>query len=91
MIDPQLLPPEVADALQLVDEPHVPDAEKERAMKVLNEYVLMQRQEMSRAIKPIVNTAPKIGRNDACPCASGRKYKKCCMHKSPSSDDGTAA
>jgi hypothetical protein len=22
--------------------------------------------------------APKIGRNDPCPCASGKKYKKCC-------------
>ncbi|MEJ0028442.1 MAG: UPF0149 family protein [Rhizomicrobium sp.] len=25
-----------------------------------------------------VRTAPKIGRNDPCPCGSGRKYKKCC-------------
>lgn len=24
---------------------------------------------------------PKIGRNAPCPCGSGRKYKKCCMHK----------
>jgi|GEM_PF-304756 len=23
-------------------------------------------------------TQPKIGRNDACPCGSGKKYKKCC-------------
>jgi len=22
----------------------------------------------------------KIGRNDDCPCGSGRKYKKCCLH-----------
>ena len=22
----------------------------------------------------------KIGRNDACPCGSGKKYKKCCLH-----------
>lgn len=25
--------------------------------------------------------AQKIGRNDPCPCGSGRKYKKCCMGK----------
>jgi SEC-C motif-containing protein len=25
-----------------------------------------------------VNAAPKVGRNDPCPCGSGRKYKKCC-------------
>lgn len=23
-------------------------------------------------------STPKIGRNDPCPCGSGRKYKKCC-------------
>jgi len=23
----------------------------------------------------------KTGRNDPCPCGSGRKYKKCCMKK----------
>jgi len=28
--------------------------------------------------KPIVRTAPKIGRNDPCSCGSGQKYKKCC-------------
>ncbi|MBI4584229.1 MAG: preprotein translocase subunit SecA [Planctomycetes bacterium] len=28
--------------------------------------------------KPIRNKGPKIGRNDACPCGSGKKYKKCC-------------
>ena len=24
---------------------------------------------------------PKIGRNDPCPCGSGKKYKNCCMNK----------
>ena len=24
---------------------------------------------------------PKIGRNDPCPCGSGKKYKQCCMRK----------
>ena len=24
----------------------------------------------------------KIGRNEKCPCGSGKKYKKCCLHKS---------
>jgi preprotein translocase subunit SecA len=28
-------------------------------------------------VEPIVNTAPKVGRNDPCPCGSGQKYKKC--------------
>ncbi len=28
--------------------------------------------------KPIVRDAPKVGRNDPCPCGSGKKHKKCC-------------
>ena len=28
--------------------------------------------------KPIVREEPKVGRNDLCPCGSGKKYKKCC-------------
>jgi len=29
--------------------------------------------------QPIVKEK-KIGRNDPCPCGSGKKYKKCCLH-----------
>ena len=28
--------------------------------------------------KPQIDTTQKIGRNDPCPCGSGKKYKKCC-------------
>jgi preprotein translocase subunit SecA len=28
-------------------------------------------------VKQIVNQVPKVGRNDLCPCGSGKKYKKC--------------
>jgi len=28
--------------------------------------------------EPIVRTSPKVGRNEPCPCGSGKKYKKCC-------------
>lgn len=28
--------------------------------------------------EPIHREAPKVGRNDPCPCGSGKKYKKCC-------------
>ena len=30
--------------------------------------------------KPIVSQK-KVGRNDPCPCGSGKKYKKCCLKK----------
>lgn len=29
--------------------------------------------------EPYVRAAPKPGRNDPCPCGSGKKYKKCCL------------
>ncbi len=29
-------------------------------------------------IQPIVKKEKKVGRNDPCPCGSGKKYKKCC-------------
>ena len=28
--------------------------------------------------EPVKNDGPKIGRNDPCPCGSGKKYKQCC-------------
>lgn len=30
------------------------------------------------ALKPITRAAPKVGRNDPCPCGSQKKFKKCC-------------
>ncbi|MEL1133615.1 preprotein translocase subunit SecA [Desulfitobacterium sp. THU1] len=30
------------------------------------------------AARPVHNEGPQIGRNDPCPCGSGKKYKKCC-------------
>lgn len=32
-------------------------------------------------LEPIHHEAPKAGRNDPCPCGSGKKYKKCCLAK----------
>lgn len=28
--------------------------------------------------QPLIKEAPAVGRNDVCPCGSGKKYKKCC-------------
>lgn len=28
--------------------------------------------------RPVVRNGAKVGRNDPCPCGSGKKYKKCC-------------
>ncbi len=41
------------------------------------------------AAKPVTRQAPKIGRNDPCPCGSGKKFKQC--HGSVLEDDQPAA
>ncbi len=36
-------------------------------------------EEEKKVVKaPVVNAGPKIGRNEPCPCGSGKKYKNCC-------------
>ncbi len=45
---------------------------------ILNEWRLANTQ--PKQDDPRVVTVPreKVGRNDPCPCGSGKKYKKCC-------------
>jgi len=37
--------------------------------------------EAAPAATGLAGTRARTGRNDPCPCGSGRKYKKCCMGK----------
>jgi len=41
---------------------------------------LWRRQQRASVQTPIPPTAVRTGRNDPCPCGSGRKYKNCCLH-----------
>lgn len=57
----------------------------EHGAKVIHGYWLAKREHLRPkaptrpAQRPIVS-GPKIGRNDPCPCGSGKKYKQCCLH-----------
>jgi hypothetical protein len=44
-------------------------------------YAGLTKKEREADIQP-VRTEPKIGRNELCPCGSGKKYKKCCSKNS---------
>ncbi len=61
--------------------PAEPPRDLEAAIFSLIENVLL----LKKAINPNVplrrSTAAKIGRNDPCPCGSGKKYKNCCGRK----------
>jgi preprotein translocase subunit SecA len=39
-----------------------------------------------KASKTVVNDSAKVGRNDPCPCGSGKKYKNCCMRNDAGSN-----
>lgn len=41
------------------------------------ERVIEGSKQKSGPVQPIVNAAPKVGRNDPCHCGSGLKFKKC--------------
>jgi preprotein translocase subunit SecA len=32
-------------------------------------------------VEPIRNRSERVGRNDPCPCGSGKKYKNCCLRR----------
>jgi hypothetical protein len=42
----------------------------------MNEHLLWSTHPVHQ---PFVRIDPKIGRNEPCPCESGKKYKKCCL------------
>jgi uncharacterized protein YecA (UPF0149 family) len=46
------------------------NAEREQAMAAS--------QQGEEKAKPFVFGGARVGRNDPCPCGSGKKYKKCC-------------
>lgn len=37
--------------------------------------------QVDRKMEPIRNRQEHVGRNDPCPCGSGKKFKNCCMRK----------
>lgn len=53
--------------------------EKEKKREEL--YAELERTNQQEQTAEKVQTTVKVGRNDPCPCGSGKKYKKCCMKK----------
>lgn len=49
-----------------------------RNVRTLHRYWLERRRAMY-APQPARREGPRVGRNDPCPCGSGRKYKQCCL------------
>lgn len=48
------------------------------ALQTLQSLDNDQRQVKSEINRTVVNQGPQVGRNEPCPCGSGKKYKQCC-------------
>ena len=48
--------------------------------QAIHAYWLQKREHLKPAVSTVQRESPRIGRNDPCPCGSGKKYKKCCLH-----------
>ena len=58
----------------------MPSAPSRSASSNASQQVAEQsNQDDSARPEPIRHMGPKVGRNDPCPCGSGKKYKSCCM------------
>ncbi len=52
-------------------------------IRAQQEAAIAASQQVGEPVKkePVRNTGRKVGRNDPCPCGSGKKFKSCCMNK----------
>jgi hypothetical protein len=70
------LPPERRAAMR-----HSTVAMLPEIVPALHGHMLDLNEENTGSAATYVRQAPKVGRNDPCPCGSGAKYKKCCLGK----------
>jgi uncharacterized protein len=49
-------------------------------VRSIHAYWLARRAGQKPVRKPVRHSGPRVGRNDPCPCGSGKKYKRCCLH-----------
>lgn len=49
------------------------------ALEVARQQEQIDRPQTDAKIDPIRNRNQRVGRNDPCPCGSGKKYKQCCL------------
>ena len=82
-----------AGDVEIVDINNIPEdfgllytKEAEYQMEMIKQYDdwrynHLSKKEREADIKPIRDSKknPKIGRNELCPCGSGKKYKRCCF------------
>jgi uncharacterized protein len=49
-------------------------------VREIHAYWLARREDHTSSPVTARRSQPSVGRNDPCPCGSGKKFKKCCLH-----------
>ena len=49
-------------------------------VRAIHGYWLARRETHAPSPESARRSQPSVGRNDPCPCGSGKKFKKCCLH-----------
>jgi len=60
---------------------HVDDVVARRRAPQSTRFSAPFKSAQPRVQRTVTRQGEKVGRNDACPCGSGKKYKKCCLAK----------
>ena len=65
--------------VQVQEESDVEQASKREKVQTTEEHkdIFGDDQQQEAKKKPVTRNMPKVGRNDPCPCGSGKKFKKC--------------
>ena len=53
--------------------------EEHKSIKDFWDKVYHRPMEVPPTPKQMARKPPKVGRNEPCPCGSGKKFKKCCL------------
>ncbi|WP_337176408.1 preprotein translocase subunit SecA [Paludisphaera sp.] len=64
----------------------VPDASEGGVLQARDAAIEAGREASDKKKEPLRNFGKKVGRNDPCPCGSGKKFKACCMRKQSTVD-----
>jgi preprotein translocase subunit SecA len=62
----------------------------QRAVPRPRQELVTNREAADEARRPARKSKQTVGRNDPCPCGSGKKYKQCCMRKARAAGQATA-
>ena len=66
------------EEVEQLEEERRREAEQEAKSSITNKQEEEKEQAKKEKNIPFTNSSPKVGRNDPCPCGSGKKYKNCC-------------